>query len=64
MSKDRITIRFRDPRDLRALRDLADRNNIKLNKLVTKILIQAVELNSEDPNTWADYLESLDFLKN
>ena len=64
MSKDRITIRFRDPRDLRALRDLADRNNIKLNKLVTKILIQAVELNSEDPNTWAEYLESLDFLKN
>jgi len=64
MNKDRITIRFKDPRDLKALKELADRNQIKLNKLVTRILVQAVELNSTDPNTWAEYLESLEFLKN
>ena len=64
MKQDRVTIRFADPRDLQALKILAVRNNIKLNKLVTKILIQAIELNTENPNTWAEYLESLDFLKN
>ena len=64
MRQDRITIRFKDPRDLKALKELAERNQIKVNKLVTRILIQAVELNSSDPNTWSEYLESLEFLKN
>lgn len=61
--QDRITIRFSNPRDLKDLKLLAEKKKIKLNRLVTRILIQAVELEEDRGYPWDEYLDSLEFLK-
>lgn len=41
--KDRITIRFSNPQVLKDLRKIAEKKQIKLNKLVTQILTEETE---------------------
>ena len=63
MSIDRITIRFKDPRDLRDLKKLAEQKNIKVNKLVTTIIIAAVDYEFNGTG-WMEYLEQINEIKN
>ena len=43
MSKDRITIRFSNPRELKELKKMAEKEGIKLNRLVCNILRASIE---------------------
>lgn len=60
MSKDRITIRFSNPRELKELKKMAEKEGIKLNRLVCNILRASIEDSQE---VLINYLEDIKELK-
>lgn len=59
MRRDRITIRFKDPKDLQTLKEMADARGIKMNRLITRLLIRAIEMEENQVDPFANYTDEI-----